>query len=105
VSHRKSNPAGGSVGLPDFHTWKERDTYFAEHAEYFTTVKKDGVGHYDRDDHKTLAQAEAAVKLKQNVGGGNYLIYAVIGEQSALVKPMPYQPKRDNAQTSQHTDT
>jgi hypothetical protein len=72
--------------LPDFQTWQERDDYFRDHADYFTLVKKDGVGYYSRDEAKTLAELEKLAQTKIAVGGGRYLVYAVIGEQSALVK-------------------
>ena len=75
---------------PDFKTSDERDKWFLEHADYFTCIKKEGVGNYNRSETSTLAEAENLVKTRQAVGGGNYLIYAVIGQQSALVKPMPY---------------
>jgi hypothetical protein len=77
------------MNMPDFKSWEERDKYFLEHAEYFTVIKKAGVGHYQRDEAKTLVQAENLVKTRQTIGGGNYMIYAVIGEQSAFVKAMP----------------
>ena len=72
--------------LPDFKTYQERDDYFRDHADYFTLIKKEGVGKYRHDVCKSLAEAEALAKIKQAVGGGRYLIYAVIGEQSALTK-------------------
>lgn len=72
--------------LPDFQTYQERDKYFAEHAEYFTLVKKSGVGHYERTEAKSLAELERLAQTKVTVGGGKYLVYAVIGEQSAFVK-------------------
>lgn len=72
--------------VPDFKTIDERDTYFRDNAEYFTVVKKDGVGGYTRDECDSLAKAEALAKTKMAVGGGNYMIYAVIGEQSAFVR-------------------
>lgn len=71
---------------PDFKTIDERDTYFRNNADYYTLVKKDGVGNYARDECKSLAEIEALAKTKVTVGGGNYMIYAVIGEQSAFVK-------------------
>lgn len=72
--------------MPDFKSIDERDTYFREHADYFTLVKKAGVGHYSRDEFKSVEEAEALAKTKTAVGGGGYMIYAVIGEQSAFVK-------------------
>ncbi len=72
--------------MPDFKSHDERDIYFREHAEYFTVVKKEGIGNYKRDECYTLAEAENLAKTRQAVGGGNYMIYAVIGEQSAFVK-------------------
>lgn len=75
--------------LPDFQTYQQRDAWFAENADYFTVVKKDGVGHVARDEAPTLAAAEASAKTKQTIGGGKYLIYAVVGEQSAFVKTVP----------------
>ncbi len=74
------------LGTPDFKTIDERDTYFRDHADYFTLVKKDGVGNYARDERKSLAEIEALAKTKMTLGSGNYMIYAVIGEQSAFVK-------------------
>ena len=72
--------------LPDFKSHAERDAYFADNADYFTVVSKTGVGSYSRDETKTLAQAESLAKTRQLVGGGRYMIYAVIGTQSAYVK-------------------
>lgn len=74
------------MSTPDFKTWQERDAYFREHADYFTLVKKSGVGQYDRSEFKTLAEAEKAAQTKALIGGGGWMIYAVIGEQSAFVK-------------------
>ena len=74
------------AGLPDFKSYQDRDNYFREHAEYFTLVKKEGVGNYSRDECKTLADAEKLAQTKRLVGGGRYMIYAVIGGQSAFVK-------------------
>lgn len=71
---------------PDFKSIEERDKYFRDNADYFSLIKKDGVGHYARDELKSLEEAEALAKTKITIGGGNYLIYAVIGEQSAFVK-------------------
>lgn len=71
---------------PDFKTSQERDDWFRDNADYFTLVKKAGVGHYARDECKSLVEAEALAKTKIAVGGGRYLIYAVVGQQSALVK-------------------
>ena len=75
--------------LPDFQTYQERDKWFTENADYFTVVKKDGVGHVARDEVTTLAGAEALAKTRQIISGGRYLIYAVVGEQSAFVKTVP----------------
>jgi hypothetical protein len=72
--------------LPDFQTFQDRDDYFRDNADFFTLVNKTGVGNYSRDEYKKLAEAEAAAKTKITIGGGRYLIYAVIGEQSAFVK-------------------
>jgi hypothetical protein len=74
------------IDLPDFKTYEERDKFFAEHAEYFTVVKKSGVGKYDRSEYKTLVEATHAAQTRQIVGGGGWMIYAVIGNQSAFVK-------------------
>lgn len=73
------------VSMPDFKSWQERDAFFAANADYFTIVRKSGVGSYERSEAKSLAQAEALAKTKQSINGGNYLIYAVLNEQSALV--------------------
>ena len=78
------------MNMPDFKSHDERDKWFAEHADYYTCIKKEGVGHYNRSETATLAEAELLVKTRQTLGGGNYLIYAVVAEQSALVKAMPY---------------
>lgn len=72
--------------LPDFKSHQERDDYFRDNADYFTIVKKAGVGAYARDERNSLAEAEALAKTKITIGGGRYMIYAVIGEQSAFVK-------------------
>lgn len=72
--------------LPDFKTYQERDEYFKQHAEYYTLVKKDGVGNYQRDERKTLEEIDKLAQTKRTIGGGRYMVYAVIGEQSAFVK-------------------
>jgi len=72
--------------LPDFQSIQERDDYFRVNADYFTLIKKAGVGHYARDERKTLAEIEALAKTKLTIGGGHYMVYAVIGGQSAFVK-------------------
>ena len=72
--------------IPDFKTWQERDAYFSDHAAFFTLIKKQGIGHYERSEYPTLAEAQAAGQTKILIGGGNYMIYAVIGSQSAFVK-------------------
>ena len=72
--------------LPDFKSIQERDDYFRDNADYFSLVSKTGVGNYGRDEYKKLAEAEAAAKTKITIGGGRYMIYAVIGVQSAFVK-------------------
>lgn len=75
--------------MPDFKTYQDRDLWFAQNADYFTVVRKDGVGHYARDEAPTLAAAEALATTRRTVAGGRYLIYAVVGEQSAFVKTVP----------------
>lgn len=72
--------------MPDFKSHDERDNYFREHAEYFTLIKKAGVGVYDRSEYKTLAEARKAAHTKATIGGGGWMIYAVIGQQSAFVE-------------------
>lgn len=72
--------------LPDFKTYQERDLYFLNNADYFTLTCKAGVGKPDRTEYKTLAEAERAAQTKQLLGGGGWMIYAVIGVQSAFVK-------------------
>ena len=74
------------AGMPDFKSHEERDLYFRQNADYFTLVKKAGVGIYARDEFQTLEAAEKAAQTKKVIGGGGYMIYAVIGEQSAFVK-------------------
>lgn len=80
------NTAKRPKSMPDFKSHQERDKYFRENAEYFTLIKKEGVGNYARDERKSLAEIEALAQTKITVGGGRYMVYAVIGEQSALVK-------------------
>lgn len=75
--------------LPEFKTYQERDAWFLQNADYFTVIKKEGVGHVARDEVKTLADAEILARIRQAIGGGNYMIYAVVGEQSAFVKAVP----------------
>ena len=72
--------------LPDFKSHEERDQYFREHADYFTIIKADGPDRFSRDEQKTLEAAEKTAQTKITIGGGRYLIYAVVGEQSAWVK-------------------
>ena len=80
--------------LPDFKTYQERDQYFKEHADYFTLIAKHGVGYYDRTEYKNLAEAEKVAQTRQTLGGGGWMIYAVIGRQSAFVKAIPYKDNR-----------
>lgn len=75
-----------SKSIPVFGTIEERDAYFNENADYFTLIKKEGVGHCQRDERNSLDEIEKLAKTKIEVGGGRFLVYAVIGEQSALVK-------------------
>ena len=74
------------MNLPDFKTYQERDEYFRDHADYFTLVRKAGVGHNTRIEYKTLEAAEKAAQTKILIGSKGWMIYAVIGEQSAFVK-------------------
>jgi hypothetical protein len=52
------------AGLPDFKTYQERDNYFRDHGDYFTLVKKAGVGEPSRVEYKSLAEAEKAGQTK-----------------------------------------
>ena len=71
--------------IPDFKSHDERDSYFKEHAQYFTLVKKVNLG-YERTEYKTLDAAQKAGQTKQLIGGGGWMIYAVMADgQSALV--------------------
>jgi hypothetical protein len=70
----------------EFQSAEERDKYFLDHAEYFTLVKKTGVGRYDRTEYKSLEEATKAAQTRHVFGSGGWMIYAVIGQQSALVK-------------------
>lgn len=87
IEHAKSMPA-------DFQSIEERDAYFRKHADYFTVVKKTGVGHYSRDEYKTLEEAERAAQTKALIGGGGYMIYAVIGSQSAFITSVPLSKRK-----------
>lgn len=75
--------------MPEFKSHDERDQWFRDNADHFTVVKKSGVGTYERNEAKTLAEATKLAQTKHTIGGGNYMIYAVIGEQSALVTTVP----------------
>lgn len=70
---------------PDFQSYQERDEYFRDHADYYTVVKA-GPGVPAKDELKSLEEAEKLAKTKIAIGGGRFLIYAVIGSQSAFVK-------------------
>lgn len=74
------------MNTPDFKTSQERDDYFRDHADYYTLIKKGGVGVYDRTEYLTLDSARKAGQTKNTVGGTGLMIYAVIGEQSAFVE-------------------
>jgi hypothetical protein len=78
-----------SMNLPDFKTYEERDTYFRENADYFTVVKKTGVGIYDRFEFSSLDEALRAAQTKATIGGGGWMIYGVIDGQSAFVTSVP----------------
>lgn len=74
------------MNAPEFKSHDERDAYFKEHASYYTLVRKAGVGIYDRTEFKTLAEAQKAGQTKALIGGGGWMIYAVMADgQSALV--------------------
>lgn len=75
--------------MPDFKSHDERDQWFKENATYFTVVKKSGVGTYERKEVTTLEEAMNLAQTKHTVGGGGYMIYAVVNEQSALVGTVP----------------
>ena len=80
--------------LPDFKSSDERDQYFKDNADYFSLVAKHGVGRYDRTEYKTLEEAIKAAQTRQAVGGGGWMVYAIIGFQSAFVKAIPYKDNR-----------
>lgn len=74
------------MNAPEFKSHDERDAYFKDHASYFTLVRKAGVGIYDRTEFKTLEDAQKAGQTKALIGGGGWMIYAVMADgQSALV--------------------
>lgn len=75
--------------MPAFQSHEERDAYFAKHADYFTLVKKTGVGTYDRTECKSLEEAVKLAQTRQVIGSGGWMIYAVIGQQSAFIKAIP----------------
>ena len=77
------------MNTPDFKTYEERDKYYRENAEYFTVVKRHGVGQTDRIVYKTLEEAERAAQTKATISGGGWMIYAIIGSQSAFVTSVP----------------
>lgn len=72
--------------VPDFKSIEERDKYFRDNADYFTLVAKEGVGHYERTEYPKLAAAQKAGHTKATISGGGWMIYAVIGQQSAFVE-------------------
>lgn len=74
--------------VPDFKSHDDRDKFFKEHADYFTAVKFQGVGKYDRIEAQALEEAKRLAQTKAIIGGGRYMIYAVIGGQSAYVTTM-----------------
>ena len=74
---------------PDFKTYQERDDYFRKNADYFTLFSMSGRGTDTKIECKTLEEAEKLAQTKQVIAGGGWLIYAVIGSQSALVKTVP----------------
>jgi hypothetical protein len=78
--------------LPDFATYQERDEYFKKHADYFTVVAKHGMT-YERMQYNTLEDALKAAHTKATIAGGGWMIYAVIGHQSAFVQAV--KPKGD----------
>jgi hypothetical protein len=75
--------------MPDFKSHDERDAYFRDNADYFTLVKKTGVGTYDRTEYKTLEEAKKAGQTRRATGVGGLMVYAVIGSQSAFVMGIP----------------
>ena len=83
--NKKSKPITPKP-MPDFKSHQERDDYFRDNADYYSLWNKNGVGHGNRSEYNSLEEAERAAQTKITIGGGRFLIYAVIGEQSALVK-------------------
>lgn len=78
-----------AIHLPEFKSHEERDKFFKENGEYFTLVKKTGVGTYDRTECKSLEEAVKLAQTRQVIGSGGWMIYAVIGQQSAFIKAIP----------------
>ena len=71
---------------PTFTSHIERDKWILDNADYFTTVyRKDR--QYNRQEHKTLPEAEAAAKeTVMQVDNICVLVYAVCGNSDAYVK-------------------
>jgi hypothetical protein len=72
----------------NFSSSKERDDYFRDHADYYTVFRQHGVGIRERIECKTLGDAEKLAHTKATIGGGKWMIYAVIGMESAYVKTL-----------------
>lgn len=66
-------------------TVAEFEQYVLDHAAYFTTVLFSGRGHYNREEHKTLAEARARAKERTDAQGRPCLIYAVTAEGRSVV--------------------
>lgn len=76
--------------IPDFQSIEERDNYFRDNADYFVLYSTMGVGHRDRTEYKNLADAEKNAILRQIIAPeSRWMIYAVIGAQSAFVMSVP----------------
>ena len=72
--------------IPDFKTAQDRDNWIKAHADYWTTVRFHGRGHYERREFKDLPSAEAAARRMATESNSRpVMIYAVAGEHDAFI--------------------
>jgi hypothetical protein len=75
-----------SKQIPDFKSALERQQWFTDNADYFTTITRLNRQNI-RAEFPTLGEAEAYAKKElQNVNLRSFLIYAVVGVSDTFVK-------------------
>ena len=76
-----------TIPIPDFKTEAQRQQWFIENAQYWTTVTR-RAGRKVRTEYLTRAEAKAHAHkmLKDDLTGRPYMIYAVVGRSDSFVE-------------------